>query len=264
MRSKEFLKDNTEIIGPGTDLVISLVAIFMVLLVLTHLKHTIRIQQLEELVEDVGTMEELLSKVDSLETALKKYDTDFENIKKAQLSTIKSIAQKANADYEIQADGTYIIPFSIGGSKDIITIINDATLQRFRFGNKILFDKGRYILKSDGEKALAILGDIIKEKRVSIKEIQIQGHADADRELINGNHNLELAGNRSQEVFKFFRKERGIDPSKYVMYASSFGEFMPTERNIDISDWNENKMWKVNVEGQRAKNRRIEIVLNYR
>jgi len=178
---------------------------------------------------------------------------------------IKTITKKTGStDFSQKESGEYIIPISFGGTRDTIRITNDATLQRFYFGEKILFDRGKYFLKSSGKSVLKILANAIEEKKKLIKEIQIQGHASADIEHIKNNYNLKLAADRSGEVFSFFRFQNNINPNRYVMSASSFGEFMPTERSVEMLDWQGAKLWDANRGVKGSKNRRIEIVLNYR
>jgi len=102
-----------------------------------------------------------------------------------------------------------------------------------------------------------------KKKLGAIQEIQIQGHADNQKSKIFSS-NLELAAHRAIEVFKHFQ-ELGIDPTRHIMSATSFGEYKSVQRKYSNTYYNSNRLKRDNnTEKKREKNRRIEVVLIYR
>ncbi|MEK8016137.1 MAG: OmpA family protein [Candidatus Parabeggiatoa sp.] len=104
---------------------------------------------------------------------------------------------------------------------------------------------------------------IFKGKLGAIQEIQIQGHADPQQSR-NFSSNLELAAHRAIEVFKHFQK-LGIDPTRHIMSATSFGEYKPVQRQYSDMAYNNNRLKRDNnTQKKRKKNRRIEVVLIYR
>ncbi len=108
---------------------------------------------------------------------------------------------------------------------------------------------------------------VFKEQLRLIKEIQIQGHADADQKsLKEDNDNFDLAASRAISIVRFLRDHKRLllDPAEHTLYASSFGFYMPVERDYASRDWNMDKIKKVNEGASGDQNRRIEIVINYR
>ena len=78
-------------------------------------------------------------------------------------------------------------------------------------------------------------------------------------------YNLELASDRAIEVFEHLTFNGRIDPIKNLLSVSSYGEFKPVARNLEDTLFSEIKMQEANSSiGMMNRNRRIEIVLNYR
>lgn len=236
----DLANNNGETFGPGTDLVISLVAVLVLLLALHSVKS-------------------------------KKQDMILQSIKASQMAIINEIAHKYNVTPLPKGNHQFNIPITLdSGLKDTIRIENDATLQRISFGNTILFDNNKTTIKRRGKKVLTNICSVFKKKLNLIKEIQVQGHASADSKSVKGiredSDNLVLAGERAISIVRFFRDDKTLklDPAKHVVYASSFGYYMPVERNYLENNWNLNRIAKVNQLDNGDKNKRIEIVLNYK
>ncbi len=107
----------------------------------------------------------------------------------------------------------------------------------------ILFDSGQAKLSDEGAKALLEVGQELA--KIADKEFQIEGHTDNVPIYNEKFHsNWELASARALVVLKTLR-DAGIAPKQ--LSAASFGEYKPAADNAS--------------EEERAKNRRIEIVI---
>jgi outer membrane protein OmpA-like peptidoglycan-associated protein len=177
-----------------------------------------------------------------------------------QMQLIEDISAAFHTTYTPSDDGkTFRI--STGKTKDdFIEIKNEAQIQHFYFGGNILFDRTDDQIKEAGKVVVKVMGDAIKKRIVFIKEIQIQGHADAENE---DEPNLALAARRATSVFWAFRNGSNIDPHQNLMSITSFGEYKPVARGHQ--DWDSKKSREHNIAPAECdRNRRIEIILFYR
>jgi flagellar motor protein MotB len=231
MRKLNSLTQNsTDMFGPGTDLIVSLVAVLMIMFALQD-------------------------------------TVNFKLVRQNQLKVMKEIAAIYNSIPipALEQEDTYFI-FTDLRKENKIVIQNDATLQRISFGSDILFDSGKAELKDKGKEILIKFSSVFSngKKLGLIKEIQIQGHADTDPLYNYKGGNLGLAADRAIAVFDQFQS-LNINPNAYVISITSFGEHMPVERLREDLGYNSGKLQKHNAtEKQKNLNRRIEIVLNYR
>ena len=248
MKSQLNYMNEESMLGPGTDLVISLVAVLVVLMSLSMAAMQSQQKELEKLAD----LDEL-----------KERNALLLKVKEYQKEIIQEISEKYNSVAQTKDSVRYKIVINENTPKeDTISIYNDVTLQRISFGEKILFRTGASRLQKSGKESISAIAEIIKPKLDRLKEIQIQGHAD-----ISGNEreNLNLASRRSVAVFEHLRTDSKIDPTKHLMSASSYGAYMPVQRNIDDPSFNKQKLMDANAtETLKNRNRRIEIVLNYR
>ena len=145
-----------------------------------------------------------------------------------------------------------------------ITIKNEPTLQRYSFSDRILFEPNKFNLKQNGKDTLRTVGCQINRNLNSIREIQIQGHADPTPPDFETS-NLHLAAKRAISVFRFLQFQIPIDPAKHLMSATSFGEYKPIQRSDQDSTYTPEQLRRHNrTRDMRDKNRRIEILLFYR
>jgi outer membrane protein OmpA-like peptidoglycan-associated protein len=218
-----------EMFGPGTDLIVSLVAVLMIMFA----------------AQDI---------------------INFKIVRQNQEKLMEEIAAFHNTSPQPIGEDKYVIytePKKKRENRGKILIQNDATLQRISFEGDILFGSAETWLKERGKAILADFARVFERKKKLriIKEIQIQGHADI-RKYKDGN--LQLAANRAIAVYEYLQK-KGIHPYEYVMSATSFGEYMPVERKYGDINYSRFKLWKHNDSYDRQElNRRIEIVLIYR
>lgn len=146
-------------------------------------------------------------------------------------------------------------------NKADITIVNKLDRQTITFSDKILFDSGKSELKPAGYDVLKVVGPVVMNNLANISEIQIQGHADIED---TDDYNLTLAANRAIAVYKFLQTEVAVDPAKYLMSITSFGEYKPVGREAG-QEYDRSQLEKANIDAAaKAKNRRIEIVLFYK
>ena len=291
---QSFLVEDNNIFGPGTDLVVSLAAVLIILIAVNansfhqqlaeQEKIIISCQELkikykhceETLAEQqkiIVNAQELKAKyqhcekvVDKLSKIIAENDigqVDIQEVKKNQMEIVNQIAAKYNRKPLEMAENLYGISIRQRKTPDIV-IQNDVTIQRISFGSHILFDVDKTELKENGKQVLTTVGNVFKEKLAAIKEIQIQGHADPQTSK-KFSSNLELAAHRAIEVFKHFQQELGIDPTRHIMSATSFGEYKPVQRDYSDRTYNQDRLEKDNYTGpKRERNRRIEVVLIYR
>ncbi len=145
-----------------------------------------------------------------------------------------------------------------------IQIINQLHLQRILVSAGLLFSRNEYKIKPEGYKLLKIIGKSLKDNIACIQRIQIEGHADPDP-TSKFRSNVELAGLRAFEVFYYLRDSVGIDPSRYLMSAASFGEYKPIGRDENDTTFNFQKLLQLNEsEESKARNRRVEFLIFYK
>jgi chemotaxis protein MotB len=111
-----------------------------------------------------------------------------------------------------------------------------------KLADQILFDPGQVILKSDGQKALREVAQALKE--IPDRDFLVCGHT--DNQPIKSSpyaSNWDLSTARAVTVVRFLQSE-GVDPRHLA--AAGFSEF---DNLVD------------NGSGERAKNRRIEVVV---
>ncbi|MBI1923912.1 OmpA family protein [Candidatus Poribacteria bacterium] len=181
------------------------------------------------------------------------------------MKMVRAIADGYGVEPKEKGPDLFVIPIPLGGGRSSeITILNEPTLQRLSFKDRILFPSDRYKLSETGKETLRIVGREINRQLPIIREIQIQGHADTDI-TYKFPSNLHLAALRAIEVFNFLQNPVGIDPAEHLMSATSFGEFKPVQRSNDDSTYNRSKLRQHNLsDALKDQNRRIEILLFYR
>ena len=143
---------------------------------------------------------------------------------------------------------------------------NEAKLQRITFSDHILFKLNEYEINEQGRQVLSALTEALKNNgRLStIREIQIQGHADTARKDGTPNmYNVNLAAQRAMAVYEYFMNTAGIDPSEHLMSATSFGEFNPVDRSRAKDAYDREKLKRDNLGDKQRMNRRIELLLFY-
>lgn len=188
---------------------------------------------------------------------------NLKRVEQNQMSMVQMIASRYGSRFTETGVGFFSVPVDSIGQENIV-IRNEPTLQRFSFSDQILFPKDEARLSQAGEGVLRTVGSAIRTKLGDIHEIQIQGHADPDRSR-NYRSNLHLAGERAIEVFKFLQDSVGVDPNRYQMSATTFGEFKPVQRADDDSTYNLDRLAHDNAtEEMKGRNRRIELLLFYR
>lgn len=231
MKVRFLIDGQSDLFGPGTDLIISLLGVLLMAVTVNNVK-----------------------------------DKDFENmVKDHQLELIDSIAgsfgkTKVLLSYNAETESEkYLIPIKGDTINDII-IENYATLQKITFGGSILFAPDSIILKNEGQVMISIVGKEIKGRLNQISEIQIHGHADTMPSKLHRS-NIVLAFERANSVFQHLTKKINIDPDKEKMSIVSYGDSSPINRN---GEWSRRLTIKNNETiQQRARNRRIELLLNY-
>lgn len=109
----------------------------------------------------------------------------------------------------------------------------------------ILFGSGSAIIADSGKNTLNSLGELIQEFE---NDVVIEGYTDnVPMHNANFSSNWELSTGRAISVLRYLSEDRKVDPTR--LSAKGYGEYHPTVPN--------------NSEENRAKNRRVNIVLVY-
>lgn len=187
---------------------------------------------------------------------------DLSNVEKRQQDMIDTIAGVYRGKAQRISESSFGISITNPNVYDI-EIRNEPTLQQITFSDKILFDLNKYNLNESGKDALKVVGQALKKQLESIREIQIQGHADNIPTRYESN--TYLGAMRALQVFYFLQNDVGINPIEHMMSATSYGEFKPVQRSEEDSQYNEQKLIRHNeTPEKRNRNRRIELLLFYR
>ena len=250
-----------------SDLMLTLVLILVIVVFAVIAAFSIGTDDLRaELEETKEEMAKVKKEEKAIAEAIAKVKEKQEEITQAiaKAYNVKWEDVKKPKDEETETD-SFMIPIHLedDGSTEIV-IHNEATLQRYSFSDRILFEPDRYDLNEKGRKTLLTVGRQIQNNLTYISEIQIQGHADPDRPAYVPS-NLHLGALRAIEVYKFLQERIQIDPAKHLMSATSFGEYKPVQRSVQDSTYTQRKLTRHNRTRElKAKNRRMEILLFYR
>ncbi len=269
MINREITSEDSGALGPGTDLIISLVAILVMMLAINSEKLREAISKAKDydaIQQELLTLKEREAEMERLEAIEKQFLKEQEvlkRIKANQNELVAEIEKKYGRKAIHVMDNHFAFRFGNNTNYDI-QIINDFHQQRITFGSNVLFDPDQIFIKSKGRVLLQKMGGAIKSKISFIGEIQIQGHADINKTRRHGS-NLKLASKRAIAVYQLFTNNILINPAEELISVTSFGEFKPVSRSAENIDFNYQKLKVANsTDEQRKINRRIEIILNYR
>ena len=228
-------------------------------------------QRLSELKENIHTLEQDLEKE---KKAKDKILTDFQERLQGSQSRIHYLeAEAAKAHNEIEELRRQLIDLTgqkvlSETKKDqlkstyeaLITDLEkqienqEITIKAFKdqisvtFVDRILFEFGKAIITSEGEKILQKVGEILRN--VQGKQIRIVGHTDNIPIMPQYRYkfpsNWELSGARSAAVIRYFQKNIHLDPRNLEAVGRSFYE--PIASNETSQG--------------RAQNRRVEIIIS--
>ncbi len=124
-----------------------------------------------------------------------------------------------------------------------IKIIQKSKGMVIMVANKILFEKGKASLSPKAKDLLNAIGDFLDQCK---NKISIEGHTDnTPIRSARFTSNWELSAARAMSVLRYFTQVRGMPPSRFRIAA--FGDTKPIVPNT--------------TEGNKARNRRIEIVI---
>ncbi len=246
MRIGDLSDRESGVFGPGTDLVVSLAAVLMLLLALKSLIHE------EDLAE--------LKKARRLVALKEQNDTLLRKVRENQMAFVAGMAAEFDRDVKEVGDHTYGL--DIGGSEDYdIVFYGEAHRQRITFGSHLLFEPDGIVLSRTGGGVLASLRRAVKGQEDLIREIHIEGHADSSR---TERYNLNLASRRAIAVFEKLVR-LGMDPYRTIMSATSYGEYLSVNRFRSEEAYSKELVNRDNVGTYRKqRNRRIEVLLVYR
>lgn len=234
--------DNQEqYLSPATDLLLSLLAVFVVLFVVfLSLANKQGLTDLTRVYDEQNSMRvSLAAKLSNQDCQLSWHsqkDTDFYLVPAVDSNCLRSQRE------QVQVKSTVSL-----------------ARQRFTFGANILFSANEINLNKEGEKMLDNFASVILEHIDSISEIRIEGHADKRPPSIQWGDNLNLAAQQAMVVYKKLQAQ-GVSPTNVLMSASSFGHFNPIDRKEKGTVFSDHLLNKYNSsEDQRSENRRIEI-----
>lgn len=188
---------------------------------------------------------------------------NLSHVERNQRNMVAAISTRYSAAPVELSRNVYGISIKNPGSYDIV-VRNEPGLQRITFSDKILFLPDDDNLNEVGQDVLRVVGGTVRQQLSSIREIQIQGHADTDA---SGRFpsNVHLASSRAIRVYTFLQKDVGINPAGHLMSATSFGEYKPVQRSEDDADYSPERLRADNATPElKGRNRRVELLLFYR
>ena len=140
-----------------SDLMLTLVLILVIVVFAVIAAFSIGTDDLRAELEE--TKEEM-AKVKKEEKAIAEA---IAKVKEKQKKIIEAIAEAYGTDDEEVESDSFKIRLEDDGDTEIL-IHNEATLQRYSFSDRILFEPDRYDLKEAGKETLRVVGREIKKK----------------------------------------------------------------------------------------------------
>ena len=198
-------------------------------------------------------MEQYRQTCDQLEEEIKKIDIE-KQLKSQLIESQKETIQKQTAVISLQNtvirlfdDSEQTLQNNIEEqikSQDLEASTSSSSI-KYVLENNLLFQSGSAEPSEEGEKLLARLKDLLRDKRYPY--IRIEGHTDdlPLKSTVKYADNWELSAARAAAVVRFLHETVGIAPEK--MAAVGYGQYRPIASN--------------ETEDGRDQNRRIEIIL---
>jgi outer membrane protein OmpA-like peptidoglycan-associated protein len=218
--------------GPGTDLIVAVLAVLLVMLA------TLRL-----------TAVNLFGEVDT------SYLTES---KKVFWQAVEEVCgSKVNQGLE---RGTTL---TIECRNTPIFVTGYAVYDTFSFGAEVVFPPDESTLSNNGRLLLRPVREFLAKSQDRLMEVQIAGHADWDGESAN---NLALGADRAREVYRFLTATQsgGLDPARVLVSATTYGEYRPISRDPRSTFTVEALEAANRTRQDKQRNRRIEISVYYR
>ena len=112
-----------------------------------------------------------------------------------------------------------------------------------RLPEKLMFDRGEAILRSEGGEALVAIAEELADRPVRIR---VEGHTDSTPiRTPRFPSNWELSQSRAMAVVRFFLEDGKISPARLA--AAGYGEYHPVATNDTIDG--------------KAQNRRVDLIV---
>lgn len=235
------------VFGPGTDLVVSLAAVLMLLLAMKSLIHR----------DDLAELRDIKFQVKQNDILIKK-------VRDNQEQFVDRMAEAFGRKAKEIGKGKHVYGLDIDHTPEAdIVFYGEAHRQRITFGGHLLFKPDEIELNRTGGIILTNLNRSLEGQEGLIREIHIEGHADTSRTEIHKT-NLNLAALRAMTVFSELVR-LGIDPYQTIMSATSYGEYLSVNRFRSDESYSKAMVERDNLGGgQKERNRRIEVLLVYR
>jgi len=265
------LGEDEGVLGPGTDLAISLVAVLLLIIAIKCRIDERDYQTRLRLEANLRAQIAIIEKERKLQhrniDRERQGQIEIREVLENQARFVAALADRCGTSYKTVGPNVYAVtlPARTEEKSPDIVIQNDATLQRISFGGEILFKGDEVNLLPKGLTILRALSDVLlsQSRPERVLEIQIQGHADPVPSQRYPS-NLELAAHRAMTVFQALQI-LGIDPRYEMMSATTFGEYVPVQRRSHGISYSPDQLAEDNNSStKRMMNRRIEILLIYR
>lgn len=215
--------------GPGTDLIVALLAVVLVLLQLSR-------ANLASLGGGAVDLQYLASRKAALKREL--------------CLTLDS------ASRECGRGGKYV-----SGAFELVDVAANQTL---RFDESVLFPRSRSDLKPEGKLLLSKVTQVLVKCQGSLREIQVQGHTD---ETGTDEKNVLLGHLRAMEVLKLLWHS-DLDRHQVLVSAASYGREKPVDWTPSLDGRREmhaSPAFTAGIDSPRlARNRRVELLLIYK
>ena len=141
----------------------------------------------------------------------------------------------------------YIAEYAAQQDSASITVSEGDGMVFISFSDSLFFDGNRYALRKEGQAALDAILPALEQAAPYINEIRVLGHtATALSNTYNARKDRTLASNRANEVLVYLLEHSDVlDPARLI--SLGYGQWRPVAPN--------------DVESERAKNRRVELII---
>ena len=217
---------------------------------ITYEKKSEKLQ--DELTTTQAELEAKKNKITLLEDTIDEVQTRATNLTeakaKAEAEAMKLLSEKQQRQEEIKRKEAEFQDLRAELQKEIdakeITITTLKGQLTVNLMDKILFDSGRAVIKTDGKRVLDKIAQVFLNRYLD-REIRVEGHTDNVPFKGSVLNNWDLSTERAISAVRYLQTRAGVDPARLA--AVGYAYYRPIDTNKTPKG--------------RARNRRIEIIV---
>ena len=217
---------------------------------ITYEKKSEKLQ--DELTTTQAELEAKKNKITLLEDTIDEVQTRSTNLTeakaKAEAEAMKLLSEKQQRQEEIRRKEAEFQDLRAELQKEIdakeITITTLKGQLTVNLMDKILFDSGRAVIKTDGKRVLDKIAQVFLNRYLD-REIRVEGHTDNVPFRGSVLNNWDLSTERAISAVRYLQTRAGVDPARLA--AVGYAYYRPIDTNKTPKG--------------RARNRRIEIIV---